>query len=62
MFQLDNFSSENEGIRIASIKLMSYMVNDIDIHEAVNKTTNFSFLLTDLTDIINFDSLFPNEQ
>lgn len=37
---------------------MSYLVNDVEIHDIVNDMTDFSFLLGDLSNIFDYDSLY----
>ena len=41
---------------------MSYLANDIEIHEIVNSTTDFAFLLSDIQQVLDYESLYPQEQ
>lgn len=41
---------------------MSYLVSDMGIHEMVSNLTDFSFLISDLQSVVDYESLYPEEQ
>lgn len=57
-----NFNSDSDTLRYLSIQMISYMVNDIQIHEMVNNSTNFNFLLGDIQSVLEYETLYPQEQ
>jgi hypothetical protein len=56
-----NFKSQDDAERYLAIQLMSYLVNDVEVHDAVNDMTDFSFLLSDLANVFEYDQLYQQE-
>ncbi|CDW90750.1 ubiquitin carboxyl-terminal hydrolase family protein [Stylonychia lemnae] len=59
---LKNFTAEDEKIRIQAIKMMSLILQDQYIHDIVYQLSDFQFLISDINEMANYESLYPEEQ
>eukprot|EP00347_Sterkiella_histriomuscorum_P004589 403359888 len=59
---LKNFTADDEKIRIQAIKMMSLILQDQYIHDIVYQLSDFQFLINDINEMANYESLYAEEQ